>query len=758
MRVKAFVAAIATMAVAATMLAAWQAGPAPATASPLVIVVLGGLIFCAEFYQLSFYHRGHTVALNLLGTFATTLVIAAPGYWVPVVLGVAVLGSNLRRRNALIKTVFNTSQWVFWGACGTLLLRAFPNPSHHLIGVIAVVALFMELGNSLLMVALLVVLRTTRQDVARLLAGMAFSSCAAVMAAILLTAAYLVSAWTLALGFAVTLGLHSFGKAMASLRADHQRLEAMQKATHHLASSMDRQAAIPPFLAEVRAGFEVRSVDLLLLGANGSAAGRHELFRCRLDDEGPEHSAIRTSYPLFSDLGLADATDPVSTDVHAPDCPALSSLGELGHSRVLATPLRSGGRTVGALLLFDRYGVEGFEDGEMAVVSALARELVAFLERAALTAAIDEERRKLADIIDSTSDGIFTLARDGRITSWNSGSAAMTGYTAEEMVGTRHFGLLRPRDVLGRDLQLETWLQSADQTATTELQVLTAEGQPAWLSCSCSRLPGADGNHTLVVVARNVTQVRELERLKDDFVAIVSHELRTPLVPIRGWAQTLLTRGDRLSEDQRRSAVQSILSQSQKLESLVLNILEASRIEAGHADLNDVVDMSAVCARVVDDMLAARPDRTVRFRPPPVPSQVRGSVVWAERAVANLVANAVKYSPDDEPVDVTVDVDLEAGDVMIAVTDRGPGIPEESHERIFARFERLEETRKQTGTGLGLYITRRMARAMGGDVSVSSLPGAGSTFLLRLPLLQSSLELPRPRGERRRAVPDLPLR
>ncbi|MBV9098925.1 MAG: HAMP domain-containing histidine kinase, partial [Frankiaceae bacterium] len=248
-----------------------------------------------------------------------------------------------------------------------------------------------------------------------------------------------------------------------------------------------------------------------------------------------------------------------------------------------------------------------------------------------------------------------------------------------------------------------------------------------------SRIPaGEDRGDVLVIVARNITQARELERLKDDFVAVVSHELRTPLVPIKGWAQTLLNRGDRLSEDQRRTAVQSILAQAQKLESLVLNILEASRIEAGRADGDGIADVGSVVSRIVDDSLASRPDRVIRMRPPAVPCNVRGSAVWVERAVSNLLANAIKYSPDEEPVDVVMSVDGDA--VLVSVTDRGPGIAKDAQERIFERFERLEETRKQTGTGLGLYITRRLARAMGGDVSVSSEPGSGSTFVLRLPM------------------------
>jgi two-component system, OmpR family, sensor kinase len=238
------------------------------------------------------------------------------------------------------------------------------------------------------------------------------------------------------------------------------------------------------------------------------------------------------------------------------------------------------------------------------------------------------------------------------------------------------------------------------------------------LSCSYSRIPAAEGRRdVLVVVARNITQARELERLKDDFIAVVSHELRTPLVPIKGWAQTLLNRGDRLNDDQRRTAVQSILAQSQKLESLVLNILEASRIESGRVDADGTADVGSIAVRIVEDTLAARPDRALRVRPAPVPCEVRGSPVWVERAISNLVANAVKYSPDDEPVEVAVEVS--GDDVTVSVTDHGPGIAADAHERIFERFERLEETRQQTGTGLGLYITRRLARAMGGDVTVS---------------------------------------
>ncbi|MDQ1650571.1 MAG: hypothetical protein QOG60_2628, partial [Frankiaceae bacterium] len=306
-----------------------------------------------------------------------------------------------------------------------------------------------------------------------------------------------------------------------------------------------------------------------------------------------------------------------------------------------------------------------------------------------------------------------------------------------EMVDTTHVGLLRMRDAEGDDVLLERWSQVAADLPG-EVQILDASGQPVWLSCSYSRIEAAEGRPAvLVVVARNVTQSRELDRLKDDFVAIVGHELRTPLAAIKGWSSTLLSRGERMREDQRLAALQAVLGQAQRLEQLVLNILESSRIEARvTGQESSIIDVSSAAVKVVDEVVSARPDRVVNLLAPDHGCTVRGSSVWLERALANLVGNAVKYSPDAEPVDVTVDI--EGGEVVVRVSDHGPGIPNEARERVFERFERLEGTATQTGTGLGLYITRQLVRAMGGNVTVEDLPSGGSTFTMHLPQRSAS--------------------
>src|SRR3954453_8164135 len=736
MAVKIYVGAVAIVAALAGVLSGLTV-PTAMHPTPLALVLIIALIALSEARQVRYYHHDEVDALNLMEGMLAPLIFTAGGTTVIVVCAVGLIIGDAVRRNPFVKTAFNVSQGGLAARLGSLVLhglRPYTHGQGELLGALLLALLTMSLVNLLALSGVLTVVAGSpigSRDRSKLGAGTSGQGVGipdSLVTGICLAAAYLFTPWTLLIGFVFILAMHLSGHANASLRADGVRLAGLQRATHALATSLHVDDAIPVFLREARAGFEVRTVQLALFTTQST-----EIYTTG-EPIGADCDHM-SGHQNLAELLVPVVKEPTRFNVGVGDVYVSAALERTGHQRCLAAPLRSGVRTIGMLLLYDRFGMEGFEHGELSIAAALARELVGFMERVDLLATVDAERLKLSEILESTSDGIVTIDADGLITSWNAGLAAITGYPASEMLGTRHFGLLRPRDAAGRDVLIERWLDMFDSAAAgppPELQIVSAQGQSIWLSCSYSHIAASEERaDTLVIVARNNTQARELERLKDDFVAVVSHELRTPLVPIKGWAQTLINRGDRLSDDQRRTAVQSILSQAQKLESLVLNILEASRIESGRSDGEGIADGAGVTMRIVEDTLAARPDRVVRVRPPAVPCQVRGSAVWVERAVSNLVANAVKYSPDDEPVDVAVSTESEH--ILVSVTDRGPGIPADAQERIFERFERLEETMKQTGTGLGLYITRRLARAMGGDVTVNSVPGAGSTFSLRLP-------------------------
>jgi PAS domain S-box-containing protein len=712
---------------------------------PAYLAVFAGMIALAETLQIRYIRHEAIGGLTLVESLFAPLLVCTAGVDTVVVVAAGVGFAALIRRDGLVRGSLTVAQRVASVSVGVLVIRGGSGqPVATTASVVVLLAALASvwLVDQLLVIGILWVSGADSADgdservLLSVLLGRLGSLAASSVVGVLLTAAYLWVPWTVTLAMALLVVLWAAGRAEALLRADRRRLDGLHRATHHLVVSHDVCEVLPETLAEACRGFSADVAELILLDPD-------DLPQVHRSTSNGDYTFTEGPHPLAE--RLADSLiGPVLLEA-PPELPAPSNRS--GRARVLAAPLVSADRVLGMLLLHDDSGIEGFESGT-AVAGALARELAGFLQRVELVRAIEAQRRALADIVDHTGDGILTVDCDGTVLSWNAAMSTMTGYAGSDIVGTHGLDRLDPRDSAGTVAPLARWnRQHDDLSLPNEVQIRAADGSVVWLSCSYSRVPARDSRgEALVTIARNVTHAREFELLKDDFVAVVSHELRTPLVPIKGWAQTLLSRGDRLTDDQRRIAAQSILRESQRLESLVLNILESSRVEVRQGDAPAVVDVFAIVGRVVEDVMEVRPDRRVRVLPPPISCDVQGSAVWIERIVSNLIANAVKYSPKPEPIDVGVDTDH--GDVIVTVTDRGPGIPAEDQERIFARFERLAATQTQTGTGLGLYITRRLARGMGGDVTVESTPGAGSTFSLRLPAAvraSTSDDVPQPR-------------
>ena len=233
---------------------------------------------------------------------------------------------------------------------------------------------------------------------------------------------------------------------------------------------------------------------------------------------------------------------------------------------------------------------------------------------------------------------------------------------------------------------------------------------------------------------RRVEELARLSQLRADFVSLVSHELRSPMAAVIGAARTLQDRWRLLTAAQRDSFLALIADETTRLAALVADVLDTSRIEAGTFSYRfEDVDLQRLVEDAVD--AAALAQQEVR-----VVASLEGQlpVIRADRArlrqvLANLIDNAVKYSPEGGEVRVSA---LAAnGTVTIAVHDEGPGIPPSQQERIFEKFGRAEVPGgSKPGTGLGLFIARSIAEAHGGSLAVSSGPEPGSTFTLTLPL------------------------
>jgi K+-sensing histidine kinase KdpD len=232
---------------------------------------------------------------------------------------------------------------------------------------------------------------------------------------------------------------------------------------------------------------------------------------------------------------------------------------------------------------------------------------------------------------------------------------------------------------------------------------------------------------------RTVEELRRLSALRADFVSLVSHELRSPMATVIGSARTLQSRWRELSPEQRESFLALIEDETSRLASLIRDVLDTSRIEAGTFSYAfDDVQVDELVREVVSAIEIGQDEVALRAQISGALPTVRGDPDRLRQVLANLVENAVKYSPAGERVDVLATTSN--GRVKVAVTDHGPGIPAAEHGLIFEKFGRAKNARLVPGTGLGLFIARSIAEAHGGSLDVQSVPDHGATFTLSLPV------------------------
>jgi len=364
-----------------------------------------------------------------------------------------------------------------------------------------------------------------------------------------------------------------------------------------------------------------------------------------------------------------------------------------------------------------------------------------------LTAQMEEETRKLGRILEHSSEGIVLADADGIVLLWSPSMERMTGVVTSEAVGKALPYLLRGRDSVGRQVSIG----ASSAAGPVELEILATDGSQRWLRVQHG--PGLDEKGQLtfdVLVVTDVTRQREVDRLKDDFFSTVSHELRTPLTPIRGYASLLLRRGDDIDGERRADALTSILQRAEHMGRLVEDMLLASKIaNPSERRLPDVehkpIDASRIVERVVQSFTTTHPTREFDTSDVAASALAVGDAMRFEQVLAHLLANAVKFS--DEGTTVRVALQRRDTEVILTVRDEGRGIPADRQVEIFERFKRLEDPlRMETGgAGLGLFIVKQLAEAMGGSVAVQSELGVGSSFTVRLHAAAATrLEVARP--------------
>ncbi|HZW33729.1 MAG TPA: HAMP domain-containing sensor histidine kinase, partial [Isosphaeraceae bacterium] len=269
---------------------------------------------------------------------------------------------------------------------------------------------------------------------------------------------------------------------------------------------------------------------------------------------------------------------------------------------------------------------------------------------------------------------------------------------------------------------------------TEDEVILVRPGLPSRrLSCSGTAVRDAAGRIDLAIVTlRDVTALRQLERVKEEYVSLISHDLSNPLTIILGRAEILRRAAGRLGLEELAEHARAIVTSARHMNNLVRDLLEMSRLEAGKAEPRRVsFDLVTVARQVIAATVPPEEQGRIRIETiGPVPPVVadRGQI---GRVIANLLANALRYSPAGTPVHV--EVSARPTEVVLSIVDHGPGIAPDELPHLFEKYYRARLGRHEGGTGLGLYLSRLLIEASGGRIWISSTIGTGTMVSFALP-------------------------
>lgn len=469
------------------------------------------------------------------------------------------------------------------------------------------------------------------------------------------------------------------------------------------------------------------------------------------------------------DSGVFVVTD-VLDDARFADSPTIQA--DLEIRFYAGAPLRTAeGHAVGALCVMDRVP-RRLDPEQKAALEALARQVISQLELGRTVAAlrhamvlqlemeevIRESEAHLRRVIETSPEAMVLINRGGHLTFANAAAERVLGLSRDTITSRSHqdaaFEITLPDGTPFPRERLPFVQVMNTRAPVYDVEMVVA--QPATLgrvaiSVNASPLINAEGALVGVVACfTDISRRKEIDRLKDELVSTVSHELRTPLTSLRGFTELMLTRS--FTPEKQREFLTIIHGETLRLTNLVSEFLDLQRLESGRQLYNfRATDLGPILRDVVELHGRNTSVHTLRLEMPASLPPVRADADRVRQVVSNLVSNAIKFSADG-PICVAAR-QCEA-EVRVEVSDRGIGIPADALPKLFKKFFRVESdaTHATGGTGLGLALVKEIVRAHGGKVTVTSVPGRGSTFAFSLPIMTADVH---PNTELRSPGPDV---
>lgn len=389
-------------------------------------------------------------------------------------------------------------------------------------------------------------------------------------------------------------------------------------------------------------------------------------------------------------------------------------------------------RVIGVMHTFNKRYEQDFNEDDVRLLEMLADQAAAVISNAQLYIELTEKTQELEDTFESIHSGVIVVSPRGIVRLINPAACRMLGLAESGHVG-------QPlNDVISEPTIIELFQETFKGRQETTREVALEDGRHIY-QAETSVMGDENGDtHSVVAIFNDITEIRQVERMKTAFVSTVSHELRTPLTSIKGFTATLIDDTDGIYDDETRMEFYHIIdTECDRLTRLITDLLNVSRIESGRGidvilgDVN-LADMAAQVAKAQQSYT----DRHQVFSSIPADFPIiTADADKITQILDNLVGNAVKYSPSGGEVEIAAED--EGPTIRLDISDQGLGISAHHRDKIFQRFHMVDDDtnhRAVKGTGIGLYLVKHLALAHGGDVWLSrSEVGEGSTFSVRLP-------------------------
>lgn len=410
-----------------------------------------------------------------------------------------------------------------------------------------------------------------------------------------------------------------------------------------------------------------------------------------------------------------------------------------GIKSILVAPLKVKSQTLGVIQIYSPKE-NNFRFEDLRLFSILASQAAIVVQSSTMYREIEEERKKDEALLTSIGDGVLAIDKNQKVIHFNHAGEKITGFLAEELLKNTFTAVLglfdqEKKPVAANVSPLTRVLTDGKPIVSKDYYLKKRSGAlfPAYLSLAAiydveNKIMGA------IVVFRNITAEFELEQMKQELISLATHELRAPITAIKGYLDMILAGDTGGVSGETKETIEEVVAINQRLADLVDDLLNVGRIEQGRMTIKtQAVDLAHLIAQATREYESCAEEKNLKlvFHDKSIP-QVKVDPVRLRQVLNNLISNAIKYTLAGS---IEISVERKGHEVIVAVRDTGLGIDAESQKKLFQKFYRVRtpETVEITGTGLGLWITKKLLEMMDGKIWLESAEGKGSTFYFSVP-------------------------